>query len=496
MEGIIQSSYLESSQPMQRIKKIIDFLNDPDYYRVLFRLAMPIALQNLISSSLTMIAVLFIGQLGETAVASVSLANQVFFLLNLMVFGVVSGCSIFIAQLWGKKDVHNIRRVVSLTFKLAISVAIFFTALGFFFPQTVLHIYSNDPEVIARGGRFLHIICWTYIFFAITMVLSSASRSTGNVRLPLFVSTSALGIEVLLAFPLIFGVKAIGFPALGIDGFAIAALVARILECGALLFFTYRNKENPIRVGLRELFEWDWKFNVAVLKPVLPVIGNETLWSFGITAYNAIYGHISTDAVAAMNMVATIDQLAFVIFLGMGTATSIMVGNLIGRGENDRAFTYGGRSLSLQMLGAMLMGVIVYLFGPYIFNLYKVSSEVVESARAILTVMSMGMWIRASNHVIILGILRAGGDTRFSLILDGLVIWCIGVPAAALGAFVFGLPIYYVYALTLTEEAFKLGIGLWRYLSRRWINDMTRRVQTISPIEATDFVQETIREDL
>lgn len=430
-----------------------------------------------------MVAVLFIGQLGETAVASVSLANQVFFLLNLMVFGVVSGCSIFIAQLWGKKDIRNIRRVVSLTFKLAMGVAIFFTTLGFFFPHAVLHIYSNDPEVIARGGRFLHIICWTYIFFAITMVLSSASRSTGNVRLPLFVSTSALGIEVLLAFPLIFGMKVIGLPAMGIDGFAVAALVARILECGALVFFTYRNKENPIRVGLRELFEWDWKFNVTVLKPVLPVIANETLWSFGITAYNAIYGHISTDAVAAMNIVATIDQLAFVVFLGLGTATSIMVGNLIGRGENEKAFTYAGRSIFMQMSGAMLMGVLVYLFGPYIFNLYKVSPSVVENARAIITVMSMGMWIRASNHVIIIGILRAGGDTRFSLILDGVVIWCIGVPAAALGAFAFHLPIYYVYALTLTEEACKLGIGLWRYLSRRWINDMTHRVELISPLE-------------
>ncbi len=470
---------------MRFIKNILSFFNDGEYYRVLFRLAMPIAIQNLISSSLTMIAVLFIGQLGETAVASVSLANQVFFLLNLMVFGVVSGCSIFIAQLWGKKDVHNIRRVVSLTLKLAMGVAVFFTALGFFFPQTVLHIYSNDPEVIARGGRFLHIICWTYGFFAITMVLSSASRSTGNVRLPLFVSTTALGIEVLLAFPLIFGVKAIGFPALGIDGFAIAALIARILECVAMLFFTYRNLDNPIRVGLRELFEWDWKFNITVLKPVLPVIANETLWSFGITTYNAIYGHIGTDAVAAMNIVSTIDQLAFVIFLGLGTSTSILVGNLIGKGEKDRAFTYAGRSLVLQMSGAMIMGVIVFLFGPFIFHLYKVSPSVVENARAIITVMSMGMWIRASNHVIIIGILRAGGDTRFSLVLDGLVIWCVGVPAAALGAFLFHLPIYYVYALTLTEETFKAGIGLWRYFSRRWINDMTNRVQSISPVEVS-----------
>lgn len=437
---------------MSQIKRIIQFFKDSEYYRQLFHLALPIALQNLITSSLTLIAVLFIGQLGETAVASVSLGNQIFFLLNLMVFGVTSGCAIFIAQLWGKKDVHNIRRVVGVTIKLALIAAFFFTFIGFFFPQSVLHIYSNDPEVIHQGGDFLRIICWTYGFFAISIVFSMANRSTGNVRLPLYVSTSALAVEVALAIPLIFGVRAIGIPAMGINGFAWAALVARILECSALIFFTYRDKDNPVRVGLSELRDWDWKFFGTILKPVLPVIGNETLWSLGITTYNAIYGHIGTDAVAAMNMVQTIDQIAFVLFLGLGTATSIMVGHSIGKGEKEKAFTYAGRSLFLQGSGAMVIGVLVYLFAGNIFLLYKVSPEVVANARAILTVMAMAMWIRASNHVIIIGILRAGGDTKFSLVLDGLVIWLIGVPVTAIGAFVFHLPIYYVYALTLTEE--------------------------------------------
>ncbi len=468
---------------MRNFSKIVNFFKDSEYYRQLFHLAMPIALQNLITSSLTLIAVLFIGQLGEAAVASVSLANQIFFLLNLMVFGVTSGCAIFIAQLWGKKDVHNIRRVVGVTIKLALAAALFFTVIGFFFSKTVLHIYSNDPEVIQRGAEFLRIICWTYGFFSISIVFSMANRSTGNVRLPLYISTSALAIEVMLAIPLIFGVKGLAIPAMGINGFAWAALIARILECGALLFFTYKDKDNPVRVGLVELREWDWKFIKTILKPVLPVIANETLWSLGITTYNVIYGHIGTDAVAAMNMVQTIDQIAFVLFLGIGTATSIMVGHLIGKGENDRAYSYGGRSLFLQATGAMLMGLMVYLFAGNIFQLYKVAPEVVANAKAILTIMSLGMWVRASNHIIIIGILRAGGDTKFSLILDGLVIWLIGVPATALGAFIFDLPIYFVYALTLTEEVTKASIGIWRYLSKRWINDLTRRVEAISPVE-------------
>jgi putative MATE family efflux protein len=466
------------------INRIKYFFQDREYYRALIRLAFPIALQSLITSSLTMIAVLFIGQLGETAVASVSLANQIFFLLNLMVFGVVSGCAIFVAQLWGKQDVHNIRRVIGLTMKLALAISLFFTLAALIIPETILKIYSSDPEVIAMGSSFLRLISGTYGFFSVTIVFSMASRSTGNVRLPLFVSTSALAIEVMLAIPLIFGIKAIGLPALGINGFAIAALIARVLECSAIVFYIYRDRSNPVRVGLKELLDWDWKFIKTVLKPVLPVIGNETLWSLGITTYNAIYGHIGTNAIAAINMVTAIDQIAFVIFLGLGTATSILVGNLIGKGENTKAFTYAGRSLFHQMTGAMLMGVIVFLFAGNIFQLYKVSPEVVSNAKAILTVMSLGMWIRASNHVIIIGILRAGGDTKFSLILDGLVIWMVGVPITAIGAFVFHLPIYLVYALTLSEEIVKASVGLWRYFSKRWINDLTNRVEEISPVEA------------
>jgi Na+-driven multidrug efflux pump len=158
-----------------------------------------------------------------------------------------------------------------------------------------------------------------------------------------------------------------------------------------------------------------------------------------------------------------------------------MVGNLIGQDKKEKAFLYAGRSLFLQATGAMVMGVVVYLFAGNIFQFYKVAPEVIANARLILTVMALGMWIRASNHVIIIGILRSGGDTRFSLILDGFVIWLIGVPATAAGAFLFHLPIYFVYALTLSEEVTKFAIGLWRYFSKRWINDLTHRVEAISP---------------
>lgn len=466
----------------QRLFSVRDFFRDKEYYRQLLRFALPIVAQNFVSASLNMIAVILIGQLGEVSVAAVGLANQVWFLLNLVLFGVVSGASIFLAQLWGKEDVPNIRKVLGLTVKLGLTAAAFFWVISHFFPQAALKIYTNDPAVIELGSRYLKILCWSFGFYALTATFSTASRSTGNVRLPLVVSASALALDVLLAFVLIFGVKWLGIPALGVEGVAIAGLIARILECTAMLLIVYRNRTSPIAAGLRDIFGFDLKFLVVVMKPVLPVIANELLWSLGITTYNAIYGHIGTGAVAAINIISTIDQMAFVIFLGLGTATAIMVGNLIGQGKKQKAYIYAGRSLVLEAGGAMLMGLIVFLVGGNIFHFYKVAPEVITDARALLIVLSLGLWIRASNHVIIIGMLRAGGDTRFSLLLDGGAIWAIGVPCAAAGAFLFDLPVYFVYALTLSEEIAKFSFGLWRYFSKKWINDMTQRVEALTPI--------------
>jgi hypothetical protein len=271
-----------------QLSRIHSFFADPDYYRSLVRLALPIALQSLISSSLNFVSVFMIGQLGEVPIASIGLANQVWFLLNLMVFGISSGTSMFVAQLWGKNDVSNIKRVVGLTVKLGVAAALLFFTIAFFFPQTALRLYTNDPVVIATGSRFLRIMAWSYGFYAMTAIFSMSLRAVGNVKLPVLVSTSALVLNILLAYPLIFGVNSLGIPALGTDGAAIAGLTARVLECVVLLAIIFRNRANPVAVSAHDVLVFDWVFIRRVMKPVLPVIGNELLWSMGITTYNAI----------------------------------------------------------------------------------------------------------------------------------------------------------------------------------------------------------------
>jgi Na+-driven multidrug efflux pump len=210
---------------------------------------------------------------------------------------------------------------------------------------------------------------------------------------------------------------------------------------------------------------------------MLPVILNEFFWSLGITTYNAIYGNMGTNSIAAINITSTIEQLGFVVFVAVANSTSVLVGNRIGAGKEEEAFQYAGRSVGLGAVGGILMGILVALVKVPVLTLYNVAPEVIQNATNILTVVSFFMWIRISNMIIVVGILRAGGDTKFSLFLDGIIIWIVGVPLASLGAFIFHLPVYFVYLCVMSEEVTKFILGLYRYRSRKWINNLAGQME-------------------
>jgi putative MATE family efflux protein len=452
---------------------LIKFFNDKEYYQRLYKLALPIAIQQFIMSSLNMVGVVMIGQLGAVPVAAVGLANQIFFLLSLMLFGLYSGSAMFTAQLWGSKDILTIRKVLGLALTLGAVVGTFFLIIAEVFPKWALSIYSQDKAVIALGGDYLRIIGVSFILYTVSFCYSAMMRSTGDVNTPLVVTMTALTINTLLSYVLIFG--KLGLPSLGVHGAAIAVLVSRIVECALLLLLTY-HKGSPVAGTIRELFSYDLAFAKNVLKPVLPVILNETLWSLGTTAYSVVYARISTDAIAAMNIVSSIDQMAMVLFQGIGHACAVLVGNRIGAGEDDQAFRYAARSEVIGMLGAVGIGSIILLSSNSILSLYNVPPIVIDYAHRVLTILGLLLWLRASNMILFIGIFRSGGDTRFALVLDGVIIWVVGVPLAFAGAFLFHLPIYWVYLLVMSEEITKWVLGVYRFFSRMWIHNLAKTV--------------------
>ncbi len=456
------------------IKKLIDLYSDREYFVSIFKIGWPIAIQQLAFAGLNMLGMVLVGQKGEASVAAVGLAGQVAFLLNLVHFGIISGAAMFTAQFWGRQDIPNLRRVLGLSLLISISASLIFLLLSQFFPENILRIYTEDEAVIALGTGYIRTFSWTFLFFAITFSFAMVMRSTGNVKIPTYVSVGALLLSTFLSYSMIFG--KFGFPELGIRGAAVAAVIARGLECLVLLTLLYLTK-SPVAGSLKELFDFDLAFVSRVIRPMLPVIVNELFWSLGITTYNIIYGRMGTESIAAINIVSSIEQVAFTLFIAIANATSVNVGNRIGAGRENDAFLYAGRSLGLGVVGGILAGLLLqFLKGP-ILALYNVSPEVLRNAGNIINIATFFMWIRINNMIIVVGILRAGGDTKFSMFLDGFIIWIVGVPLAALGALVFQLPVYLVYLCAMSEEVTKWILGVYRWRSRKWINNLATHVE-------------------
>jgi putative MATE family efflux protein len=448
---------------------------DTDYYKTLLRIAVPIAAQHFITSSLNVVDVIMIGQLGETAVAAVGLANQVFFLLILLLFGISSGAAMFTAQFWGKKDIESIHKVLGIGLLLGICSSLLFTLAAVLFPEFILGIYSKDPAVIELGSTYLRRVGYSYLFTSITFSFASVLRSTENVKLPMFVSIVALSINTALNYLLIFG--NFGFPQMGVEGAAVATLIARSLECVTLLTLTYRLR-TPVAARLKQLLSFNIAFVQRYLKIALPVMFNEMMWSLGITIYNIVYARIGTESIAAVNISATIENMAFVLFIGISNAAAIMIGNRIGANEEYKAYDYGRRTLVIGVVGAILIGMAILAGKDAILSLYQISETARQYASTILTIVAFSLWIRVTNMTMIVGIFRSGGDTRFSFILDVGSVWLVGIPFALIGAFVFRFPVTGVVLMIMSEEVVKMGIGLWRFFSRRWINNLTQKMMT------------------
>ncbi len=438
------------------------------FYKTLLQLAIPITIQNTISSSLNLVDTVMIGQLGEVEVAAVGLANRYFFILMLLLFALSSGTSIFTAQYWGRKDTQRIGIVMAIALLPCLGLSCLFSVGGLLFPEAILKVFSKDALVIASGSAYLQIVLWSYTFTAIPMFYAFVLRSMGEVKLPMYSSVIALSLNTVLNYCLILG--HFGFPAWGVKGAAAATLISRIIETAIVLGGSYWKKYPVVKLA-------DFSRITSVLtrqfsKTTFPVVINEFSWVLGITMYSVVFGRMGTAEIAAINIVGPVEQLSTAIFLGMSSAAGTMIGNQIGAGREDLASRYAARFSVLSPLGSVGMGVLLALLSPTIVSCFHVSAEVRDLALKTLFVLGAVLWVKMYNLVSIVGVLRAGGDTKFSMYLEMGVIWLIGVPLAFLGGFYWKMPVYWVFALVCVEELSKMLVCIVRIRSKKWIHDL------------------------
>ncbi|WP_020613832.1 MATE family efflux transporter [Sediminispirochaeta bajacaliforniensis] len=443
---------------------------DRSFRKELLRIAVPVALQNLLISSLSVVDTLMLGQLGEVEIAAVGLANQLFFLSLLFFFGVSSGASVFIAQFWGKKDIPSIHRTVGFAFSFAGSAAILFSLLSLTIPDQILRIFTTDEAVVTVGIEYLRVVGISYLFVAASVLASVSLRSIEEAVTPLRATTASIIANIILNYLFIFG--KFGFPQMGVAGAALATTISRGLEL-IILYHAIFVKKNILAAPVRVFFDFNRSFVRRFLKTATPVILNEMAWATGMVVYKIVFARMGTGVIAAMNIVDTASNLLFIIFMGTSNACAVMIGKRVGMGKREEAFTAGKHFIAIGFFFGAVVGLGALLLARFIPGLFNVSDQVKLMTAQVLRLFPIIFPLKALNIHTVIGIFRAGGDTAFSFFVDLSGVWLVGVPLAFLGAFVWELPIHLLFLLLGMEEVCKTIMGLLRFRSRLWIRDIT-----------------------
>ncbi len=441
------------------------------FYKNVIALVVPMAFQNLINVGITATDVIMLGKVGEKVLSGASLGGQVQYIIVLFLFGLTSGATVLTAQYWGKKDITTIEKILALAIKSAIFVTFLFTIAALAIPGILMKIFTNDPQVIAQGIQYLRVVAFSYILMGITQVYLYTMRSVERVLIATCVYLSSLICNIILNAIFIFGM--FGFPALGVRGAALATLISRCLELFIVMIYAhFYNQE--IRFRFHYLFHTEvilWK---DFLTYSLPVVLNEVMWGLGTAANTAVLGHLGSSAVAANSVAQVARQLATVVSFGLSSATAIYLGKTIGERKFEHARAYARHFIGLSLLMGAVGGGLILLASPIAISVLALTPVAKTYLKIMFFVMSYFVIAQAFNTTMVVGIFRAGGDTRFGLLLDVSTMWGCSILFGFLAAFVWHLSVPMVYVILMSDELIKVPITVWRYRKYRWLKDVTR----------------------
>lgn len=451
---------------------LIDLKKDREFFKNLLILAIPIILQNLIGASLNLLDNLMIGSLGENAIASTGIANQYYMLYYNSTNGIVMGAGIFMAQYWGKKDVKSIYKFMGISLLFSLFTAFLFVIGGVFFSENIMGIFTKEKIVSDLGKNYLAAVAPSYIFTSISLTYAMALRSAGYTKIPMYASLIGLIFNGVLNYIFIFG--KLGIPALGVTGAALGTTVARLMEMSFILHTIYVRDKNIIAGKLSEMFVFTKDLITKFIKTATPVVFNDVMWIGGITVYFIAYSKLGTNATATMQISNTINNAFNIFAIGIAIASSIVIGNKIGAGEEKEAKEVAIKINIFGIALGVLVGVVFFIVSPFIPLMFKITPETKANVITVLRIMSVLVPVRFFGIVQIIGVLRGGGDVVYAILVELIAVWGIGVPLSFIGAVYLNYPITIVYALTCLEEPFKMISTIPRLLSGKWIRNLVK----------------------
>ncbi|MGL5316498.1 MAG: MATE family efflux transporter [Peptostreptococcaceae bacterium] len=445
---------------------------DRYFYKTAINIAIPIAIQNLITFSVSMADTVMLGTLGEVSLSASAIGNHLVFFLMVLMFGVGGGASVMASQYYGKKDISSIHKIIAIMYRVCIVLAVVFTIIAITVPNLFMKIYTNDIEVVKEGVFYLRIIGLSYIFYSLTNCTISILRSIKTVKISLVVYSASLLINISLNYILIFG--KFGFPQLGIKGAAIATVISRIVEFMVVVIYM-KFFEKKIELKLKNIIKIDKKILKDYTKVCTPIILNELFWAIGSTIISIIVGRMGRAVVAANSINNVTFQFASLFIFGLASASSVIIGNTIGEGEYKKVKEYADTICILSVIMGVVSGFVIYYLRPVVVSFYNVSNETKAIAMQIMISTSIVAVFKSITSNIMMGVLRGGGDNKFVFKMEMLFLWLVSIPLGFLSAFVWKLPIFIVFLVIKIDEVFKAISGLIRVKRGKWIKDITRQ---------------------
>ena len=435
------------------------------------QLAWPIALELLLVNLVGVVDVMMVGSLGDAAIAAIGIANKIIFVLILILVGCASTVGLLAAQYYGGGRLHRVRNVVLLGSLLGVGLSLTASVINLFAADTAVAFFTTDPETIRLGGDYMTIVVPSMMMLALIMAFESALRSLGQVKVPLTISASTVFFNVLFNYWFIFG--GLGVPPLGVLGAALGTLLARTIQLSLFLAFFYISKHD-LRFRRSDLQHFFAEANIPkFLGLALPAAGGFAIWSFGILAYQYVFGHMGTQAIAVVTLVHAVEGVLMSVFVGLAIACSIVVGQHLGAGDFLQARREALRNIVLMPVISLAIGLVIIASKSLILGLFfDLPADTRNQANVLLVVLGLLHWLKVANMTMAHGVLRAGGRNMTCLVTDAIGMWGVGIPLVFVAGLIFQWPLVWVFLLAFSEEVSKLFIYVYHFRKGVWLRQL------------------------
>ena len=444
---------------------------DPkQFHKELMALAVPLALQNLLNALVGASDALMLGRLTQDAIAAVSLANQVSFVMSLFSGAVAGSMGVLIAQYWGKKDYLNARRFLGMALRYTTGISLIFFLMAFSIPEKLMGIFTQEPELIRIGGEYLRIVSFSYLFAGVSQCFLMMMKVTDYAKISLWISAVTVALDMAVDFFLIYGIGP--FPRLEANGSAYSTVAVEAAALIICLIWAQRKKE--VRLSRKTLFFFSKAYEKDAWRIIPGMLASSLCWGLSMTMHAFILGHLGADATAANSVTSVAQQLIQCLTQGLAAGLGIMIGQQLGKNQLDKAKEYGERSWRVAFWSGLINVGLVCAVGPLVYVFYVLEPQAKAYLLYMLIYSAFYLFALSYNCVFTCGVFPAGGDSKYDAISVFFATWCFAVPLALLGCFVFRWPVMIVYSVMCLDEIVKVPFIRRRYDQYLWVRNLTR----------------------